>query len=62
MHTTPISYEPRDQTSQSLASRALPLVPAPGTGATAAAAVRSQRLLVQWSLMLCPDPKKERAR
>jgi hypothetical protein len=61
MHPTPISHERRDPTRQSFGSRTLPLAPAADTGATVAVAVRSQRLLVQWSLLLCPDQKKRRA-
>lgn len=61
MHPMPISHEPHDPTRRSLGSRALPLVPAAGTGAAVAEAGRSQRVLVQWSLLLCPDRKKRRA-
>jgi len=61
MHPTSISHERRDPTRQSFGSRTLPLAPAADTGATVAVAVRSQRLLVQWSLLLCPDQKKRRA-
>lgn len=62
MYATPINHVPRNPARDSFASRALPLGATAGTGATAAAAARSQRLLVQWSLLRCPDRGKGRAR
>jgi len=61
MHPTPITHGLKDATRRSFAAPRLPLVTTAATGAAPAAA-RSQRELVQWSLLLFPERGKRRAR
>jgi hypothetical protein len=56
MQPTPNTNERRDTKRRSFTLRPLPL------DRTAGSSGRSQRELVQWSLMLCPERGKRRAR
>jgi hypothetical protein len=62
MNPTPITHGRGALTRRSFAAPSLPLVAKAGGGAPAQAAARSQRDLVQWSLMLCPERPKRTAR
>jgi hypothetical protein len=55
MNPTPITRRREALTRRSFAAPSLPIVAKVGAGASAQAVARSQRELVQWSLMLRPE-------
>ena len=62
MNLTPITRGREALTRQSFAAPSLRMVAKVGGGAPAQAVARSQRELVQWSLMLWPERPKRPAR
>jgi hypothetical protein len=62
MNPTPITRGREAVTRRSFAAPSLPIVAKAGGSAPARAGARSQRELVQWSLMLWPERPKRPAR
>jgi hypothetical protein len=61
MRPTPITHGRGASAPRSFAARSLPFVATADGAPAAQRAARSQRELVQWSLMLCPERRKRRA-
>jgi hypothetical protein len=62
MQPTPITHGREALTPRSFPAQSLPLVAKADGAAPAQGPARSQRELVQWSLMLCPEWRTRRAR